>query len=106
MVCRQRYGDACGNGRHCRPGGPIQTDAVDVPRAACGRDVDRNYRWEATGNPEYIEQRITRGAKFCVVFTKDPKAPRDFVIEQYLARSHDLVREGEGFLIYRLAPSL
>ena len=73
-------------------------------RGWCGRDVDRDYRWVAPGNPEYIEQRMTRGAKFCVVFTKDPKAPRDFVIEEYLARNHELVREGEGFLIYRLRP--
>ena len=71
----------------------------------CGRDLDRDYNMAAVSSPEYVTERVARGAKYCVVFTApNPIEFRDTKIEAYLARSYRRVARGEGFEVYRLAP--
>jgi hypothetical protein len=69
----------------------------------CGRDVRFPTPWEAPGNPRYIEDRVKRGAKFCVIFTGSTSATtRDTVVESYLADAADRVYHDPDFDVYRL----
>ncbi len=71
----------------------------------CGRDVTFPHPSEAPGNPEYIRERVRRGARFCVVFTRGAiSASRDLAIEEYLEREAARVYHDSDFDIYRLTP--
>jgi len=69
----------------------------------CGRDVGRSYDMGAARRPEYLTQRIARGARFCLIFT-DPRPAdfRDRTTEAYLAAHFPRVCHETGFDIYRL----
>jgi len=70
----------------------------------CGQDVKYPHPWEAPGNPQYIVDRVRRGARFCVIFTENARAaPRDRVVEDWLARETPRVYHDLEFDIYRLS---
>ena len=69
----------------------------------CGRDKVYPAVEPAHGNPDYITERVRRGARYCVILTGGIyEGSRDLVVEEYLAREAACLYEDPAFAIYRI----